>query len=308
MAGITAPVEDGQLQISESSQKKERQVGSQLGKEDFLMLLVAQMKYQDPLSPTDNTEYVAQLAQFTELEYMQNMSDTTTNTSAFSLVGKTVYIQSASETGNVTEVEGVVDYVIMKSGEPYVCVNGVEYAYDDVVQVLDDVYVAMQKVPSVEPQDHLFLHHDPQDLVITGIDMGEDEYQAYGMGVGLMDEDGNTVKLSSKYVTYKNGVLTIDKDALTWLDAGKYQVVIVFDDPYGTVSYGDVTLTVKGVATTQKPDDLEPPEDEGEGEDGEGGEGEDGSEDVGDVEGGGSDAGSEGEGGSGEEKVEEAGK
>src|SRR5665811_1092107 len=44
-----------------------------LGKQDFLTLLVTQMKYQDPLQPSDNTEYVAQLAQFSQLEGTQNI-------------------------------------------------------------------------------------------------------------------------------------------------------------------------------------------------------------------------------------------
>ena len=44
-----ADVVNGKLNISESSQETERKVGSELGKEEFLQLLVTQMKYQDPL-------------------------------------------------------------------------------------------------------------------------------------------------------------------------------------------------------------------------------------------------------------------
>ena len=76
MSDLIANVIDGKVD-SPSSLQEERKVGSQLGKDDFLLLLVTQMKYQDPLEPTSNTEYVAQLAQFTELEYMQNMTDVT---------------------------------------------------------------------------------------------------------------------------------------------------------------------------------------------------------------------------------------
>jgi flagellar basal-body rod modification protein FlgD len=47
----------------------------QLGKQDFLNLLVTQLRYQDPLSPSENTEFVAQLAQFSSLEGTQNISE-----------------------------------------------------------------------------------------------------------------------------------------------------------------------------------------------------------------------------------------
>lgn len=57
---------------SAATQKKDNSV---LGKEDFLSLLVAQMKYQDPLNPDDPTEFTAQLAQFSQLEQLFNIND-----------------------------------------------------------------------------------------------------------------------------------------------------------------------------------------------------------------------------------------
>ena len=46
---LVAPVDNGQVNISETSQETEKKTGSALDKDDFLMLLVTQMKYQDPL-------------------------------------------------------------------------------------------------------------------------------------------------------------------------------------------------------------------------------------------------------------------
>ena len=48
--------------------------GAQLGKDDFLKLLVAQLQNQDPSNPTDGTQFMGQLAQFSSLEQMTNVS------------------------------------------------------------------------------------------------------------------------------------------------------------------------------------------------------------------------------------------
>ncbi|SHK28534.1 flagellar basal-body rod modification protein FlgD [Selenomonas ruminantium] len=70
---------DGVTQTVENYQASKAQAAngdnSTLGKDAFLQLLVTQMKYQDPLDPQDNGEYLAQLAQFSALEQMTNVSE-----------------------------------------------------------------------------------------------------------------------------------------------------------------------------------------------------------------------------------------
>lgn len=240
---------DGKLDISESSQEKERKVGSQLDKDDFLLLLVTQMQYQDPLQPTDNTQYVAQLAQFSELEQMQNLNATTLNTSAYSLVGKQVRILEQSTAGEIKEIEGRVDYVTIQNNKAYVVVNGERYSYEDIEQVFDDAYVISQYVPKVPQQSFEYKHHDPKDVVVQGIDMGTNGYEATGFAVVLMDANNKSTAVDAKYLEYKDGKLTISRDAFSSLAAGEYKIAFVFDDPNTTVDYSSVSLKITGKPT-----------------------------------------------------------
>ena len=82
-----------------------------LGKDDFLQLLVAQLKAQDPLNPMESTEFTAQLAQFSSLEQLHNINDklsnlqagqaSLTNAGSVGFIGKTV-----TATGNAVQVTG----------------------------------------------------------------------------------------------------------------------------------------------------------------------------------------------------------
>ncbi len=262
---LEAPVlDDGTVGISETSQEKERKVGSALGKEDFLLLLVTQMQYQDPLSPQDNTEYVAQLAQFSELEQMQNLNQTANNNVAYSLVGKEVIVQETSSIGEINEVQGRVDYVQVQNGEAYVFIEGERYSYNDVVQVFDDYYLLQQYIPKVQEQSLAFKHVDPQDVVVSGIDMGTQGYEASSFAVVLMDSSGQSTAIDPKYMSYKDGKLTIDREAFRYVQAGTYKIAFVFDDASKTVDYTSVTLEVTGNA------EEKPPETEDGGESGDG--------------------------------------
>ena len=70
---------------------------STLGKDDFLKLLVGQMKYQDPMAPSDSQQWMGQMAQFTEVEQVTNIASTNdqivsslNRSSTLSLIGRTV--------------------------------------------------------------------------------------------------------------------------------------------------------------------------------------------------------------------------
>ncbi len=141
---LVAPVKNGQVidtRAAEEEQKKSEKSGGNLDKDAFLQLLVAQMKYQDPLEPTSNTEYISQLATFSSLEEMQNMTSAMNLQRASNLVGQEVYIKVTDPTtGNVGYEHGKVNFVSYQNGKAYVNVNGEDYPLDNVQSIYDPEY------------------------------------------------------------------------------------------------------------------------------------------------------------------------
>ncbi len=137
---LIAPVSEGEVSSTTTTTTSTTGTSS-LDKNDFLQLLVAQMKYQDPLEPTSNTEYISQYATFSELEEMQNMSSSMDLTRASSLVGQEVVIKSTSDTGDTSYVRGNVDYVQLENGNALLSINDSLYSLDDVYSVADTDYL-----------------------------------------------------------------------------------------------------------------------------------------------------------------------
>lgn len=119
-----------------------------LGKDSFLQLLVTQMRYQDPLEPAKDTEYIAQLAQFNALEQMQNLNDKFDKmlkwsqlTQSSGLIGKQVDGLSLGEDANgdgqpdITKVSGTVKEVKFVEGEPILEVGSNEVKLSDITRI-----------------------------------------------------------------------------------------------------------------------------------------------------------------------------
>ena len=109
-----------------------------LGKEDFLKILLTQLAHQDPTAPMEDKEFIAQMAQFSSLEQMTNMAADFSKmarmlkvSEAAGALGKTVEL-----TQDDNKVQGVVQ-AITRDEVPQILVNGNYYNWDQVTTVYD---------------------------------------------------------------------------------------------------------------------------------------------------------------------------
>jgi flagellar basal-body rod modification protein FlgD len=100
-----------------------------MGKDDFMKLLIAQLQNQDPMKPTDDTQFIAQLAQFSSLEATNKMNDTMDEMAGAQLLGQAASMigkQVSAKLQDGTVVTGAVTAVHMINSKPLVVVNGQE--------------------------------------------------------------------------------------------------------------------------------------------------------------------------------------
>ena len=140
VSSVNAIIQNGEVVNGKTESSSKSTAPSGYDKDAFMQILVAQMKYQDPLEPTSNTEYISQYATFSQVEQLSNMAEAMSLSRASEMVGKTVTISQANENGTKSEIQGVVDFVNYSGNKAYLNIGGVNYSIDDVTQVLDSDY------------------------------------------------------------------------------------------------------------------------------------------------------------------------
>jgi flagellar basal-body rod modification protein FlgD len=188
-----------------------------MGKDDFLHLLVAQLKAQDPLNPMDSTGFTAQLAQFSSLEQLQNINialgtmgtsqSVMTSSQAVGFIGKTI--------------TAIGDTVEVQSGQS----QGIEFSLDQpaaglYIQVYDQMgnFVRQIEVGQTAAGE--------QRAAWDGLDYlgGRVPDGAYTYEVAAIDEFGNSVSAT----TFASGTVTgvSYKDGVAYLQCGSREIAM----------------------------------------------------------------------------------
>lgn len=137
----------------------------ELGKDDFLKLFITRLRYQNPLEPVNDEQFIAQMAQFSSLEQMQNMNSSLTELLQSQKEGQDALLQLLATQGQIsqlsnlgqavallgkevtvrvgsTSVVGVVEKVVSEQGHPKVVIAGQRYTLDQVQEVAEQVVEA----------------------------------------------------------------------------------------------------------------------------------------------------------------------
>jgi flagellar basal-body rod modification protein FlgD len=188
-----------------------------LDKDDFLKLLVTKMSHQDPLNPQDDQAFVAELAQFSSLEQLKNMNDnlsqdmqwnallsqTINNTSATSLIGRTVDADSS-------------ELYMGSSGSVDLSYNLTSDASQVTVEIKDagGKVVKTFAADSIGKGNHT-LHWDGTDNDGTQVAAG-----LYTVSIAARDSAGKAVATTQTFegtvsgVSYENGNALLNVDGI----------------------------------------------------------------------------------------------
>ncbi len=178
-------IKNGQVVQDTTATNKADEKKNNFDKDMFLQLLVAEMKYQDPLEPTTNTEYVSELANFSQIEATQNVQGKMDEMSAANYVGKYVIINTTDSSGNQKYVSGMVDFLEKKDDGYYISVDDGLYNINEIETVADEKYYtamlttkafedAVAKLPNIK---NVSLQDDEKISAVRTLFDSMDEYQ-----------------------------------------------------------------------------------------------------------------------------------
>lgn len=162
-----------------------------LGKDQFLKILVAQLSNQDPMQPMQDKDFIAQMAQFTSVEQLMNMSSELSLLrqnigSASNIIGKSVEWYDLDEKGELIALSGIVDAVVLKEGMLLAKIGKNEVLIDHLISISEPKANGGNEVDpgedgggnEVDPGDNDGNEVDPGDNGDTDESSGNEDNEA----------------------------------------------------------------------------------------------------------------------------------
>lgn len=106
-----------------------------LGMDDFFKLMVAQLSNQDMFNTVDDTQFISQMAQFSMVQALNELSQASATAYGVSLIGKEATVAVAGQDGELRVVRGIVDSVALYNGTTQVMIDGERFALSSVMEV-----------------------------------------------------------------------------------------------------------------------------------------------------------------------------
>ena len=106
-----------------------------LNMDDFLKLMVAQLQNQDMNNTADTSEYTSQMAQFSMVQALTDLTELSKTTYSLSMIGKEVTLAETKSDGTLNVITGTVEGVNLYNGDAQIIVNGVNYPMSSVMEV-----------------------------------------------------------------------------------------------------------------------------------------------------------------------------
>lgn len=109
--------------------------GTSLNMDDFLKLMVAQLQNQDMNNTADTSQYTTQMAQFSMVQALTDLTELSKTTYSLSMIGKEVTLAESKADGSLNVITGTVEGVNLYDGDAQIIVNGVNYPMTSVMEV-----------------------------------------------------------------------------------------------------------------------------------------------------------------------------
>lgn len=117
--------------VSSTTKKQE----TNMEMDDFFKLMVAQLQNQDMNNPVDNSAFISQMAQFSMVQALSDLSEASKTTYSVSLIGKEVTVAQTKDDGSLDVVTGTVEGVNLYNGDAEIVVDGNKYPVSSIMEV-----------------------------------------------------------------------------------------------------------------------------------------------------------------------------